>query len=314
MPVRAARLVDHGQPLLVEDVDLVQPSEGEALVDMLYAGVNPIDRYNALGRVNKDLPLPRTMGLEGVGSCAGRTVLIHGYGVGTSRDGVWSTQAVVPTDALIDVPEDVSPQDAAVMGIAGVTAWRTVTEYARVTASDRVLVLGAGGGVGSIVVAIAHAIGAEVWGQSATASKEEWIRQLGADHVVTGDAHALPAALAEHAPTVTIDPLGGAFTGAAISSMANHGRLVIFGTSADASGAVPLQDLYRKGLTIYGYAGLQTPDDIMAKSIAEALAALSDGRLRATVDSVLELDDVNTAFERLSDRSVRGNLVLHVSA
>src|ERR1700728_3177993 len=156
MSVRAARLVHHGQPLTVEDVDLAQPTKGESQVDMHYAGVNLIDRYNALGRVNTDVPLPRTMGLEGVGTSAGRTVLIHGYGVGTSRDGVWSTHAVVPTDALIDVPEGVSPQDAAVMGIAGVTAWRTVTEYAQVTASDRVLVLGAGGGVGSIVVASAH--------------------------------------------------------------------------------------------------------------------------------------------------------------
>jgi len=151
-------------------------------------------------------------------------------------------------------------------------------------------------------------------GTEGSASKQDWIRDLGADHVMVGDAEGLSAALEKHAPTVTIDPLGGEFTGAAISAMADHGRLVIFGTSADPSGTVPLQAFYRKGLTLHGYAGLQTPDSVMAKSIREALRALSDGRLRVTVDSVLELDDVNTAFVRLSDRSVRGNLVLRLSA
>jgi NADPH2:quinone reductase len=198
--------------------------------------------------------------------------------------------------------------------VAGVTAWRTVTELAQVSASDRVLVLGAGGGVGSIVVSIAQAIGAEVWGQSGTAEKQDWIRELGADHVVVGDATAVSAALEKWTPTVTIDPLGGEFTGAAVASMADHGRLVIFGTSADASGSFSLQDFYRKGITMYGYAGLKTPDDVMADRIADALHALSDGRLRITVDSVLNLDDVNTAFDRLSDRSVRGNLVLSLEA
>jgi NADPH2:quinone reductase len=306
-------LVEHGKPLRVEEVDLDPPTEDEALVEMLYAGVNPVDRYNALGRVNHEVPLPRTLGMEGVGTHEGRTVLVHGHGLGTDCNGVWSTRAVVPAEALIHVPDGISPEDAAVMGIAGVTAWRTVTELARVTASDRVLVLGAGGGVGSIVVSVAHATGAEVWGQSGNPAKEDWIRELGADHVLICDAGGLGPALGDFTPTVTIDPLGGAFTGAAVMSMETYGRLVIFGTSADASGTVPLQDFYRKGLTMYGYAGLQTPDHVMADRIADALDALASGRLRVTVDSVLGLEDVNTAFERLSDRAVRGNLILSLS-
>jgi NADPH2:quinone reductase len=130
---------------------------------------------------------------------------------------------------------------------------------------------------------------------------------------MTCGADGLGDALGGTSPTVTIDPLGGAFTGAAISAMATHGRLVIFGTSSDASGDVPLQEFYRKGLTMYGYAGLQTPDDVMAASIAEALRALGEGRLRVTVDSVVALSDVNRAFDRLSARSVQGNLVLDLS-
>ncbi len=302
--------MDHHQPLKVEEVELRQTGPDEVVVDMAYAGVNPVDRYNAIGRINADAPLPRTLGMEGVGIYQGRTVLLHGHGLGTSRDGLWSNQAVVPADALIDVPKDVSTREAAVIGVAGVTAWRTVTEFAKVTSADRVLVLGAGGGVGSIAISVAHAIGAEVWGHTGGEAKKEWIQELGADHVVTGDADGIGTALEKVAPTVTIDPLGGPFTGAAVSVMAVHGRLVIFGTSVEPNGNMPLQDLYRKGITIYGYAGLQTPDDVMAQRITDALEALGDGRLRISVDSELGLNDVNTAFDRLSDRSVRGNLVL----
>jgi NADPH:quinone reductase-like Zn-dependent oxidoreductase len=142
MGTTAARLVKHDKPLVIEDIELGPPAAGERLVKMHYGGINPVDRYNAIGRVNADAPLPRTLGMEGVGTSGERMVLIHGHGLGTNRDGVWSTEAVVPADALIEVPTGVSTQNVAAMGVAGVTAWRTVTELAKVDASDRVLVLG----------------------------------------------------------------------------------------------------------------------------------------------------------------------------
>jgi NADPH2:quinone reductase len=95
--------------------------------------------------------------------------------------------------------------------------------------------------------------------------------------------------------------------------MAARGRLVLFGTSADPEGEVPLQSLYRKGLRILGYAGLLESDEVMAKSIGDALRALAEGRLSVEIDSILPLDQVNEAFDRLTDRSVRGNLVLDLT-
>ena len=93
---RAARLVEHGQPLRVEEVDLVGPSADEVVVTMQYAGVNPVDRYGALGRTAPDGPVPRTLGVEGVGTVDGRTVVLHGGGLGTTRDGLWATAAGPP--------------------------------------------------------------------------------------------------------------------------------------------------------------------------------------------------------------------------
>lgn len=309
----AARLVRHGEPLRVEEVALPEPGPDEVLVELAYAGMNPVDRYGAEGRVAADGPVPRTLGTEGVGRVAGRPVLVHGYGVGTGRDGLWAGAAVVPAAALVDVPEGVDLVAAAAMGVAGVTAWRVVTELGGVTADDRVLVLGASGGVGSIAVSVARGLGAEVWGQTTRDDNVRWIADRGAGRVVVAAADRLAEATADWEPTVVIDPLGDGYTGAAVEAMAPRGRLVIFGTSADPRGELPLQALYRKGLVIRGYGGLIEPDEVVAGAIADALRALVDGRLQVPVDGVVPLADVNGALERLASHGVRGKLVLDLA-
>src|SRR4051794_15161097 len=105
--VPAARLHRHGKPLRVEDVDLPDPGEGEVRVELRFAGVNPVDRYAAEGRVAADAPLPRTLGGEGSGLLDGTPVLVTGGGVGTIRDGVWAGAAVVPETAVVPLPDGV---------------------------------------------------------------------------------------------------------------------------------------------------------------------------------------------------------------
>lgn len=310
MRTRAARLTAHGAPVVVEEVEVPEPGPGEVLVEMVHGGVNPVDRYVALGLVAPETPLPRTLGVEGAGTVDGRRVVLHGHGLASRRDGLWSGYAVVPEAAAVDVPRGVDLLAAAAMGVAGVTAWRAVSELARVTAGDRVLVLGASGGVGSMIVSLARSLGATVWGQTGAEGKAAWVRAHGADHVVVADADGLVRAAAELAPTVVFDPLGGGFTGAAVALLEAHGRLVTFGTSAGTDGTVPLQALYRKGLTVLGYGGLIEPDEVLAQGIAAALRAVEQGRLQVTVDEVLPLDAVNDAFDQLAERRVQGKLVL----
>lgn len=305
--IRAARLVAHGEPLQVQRVELPDPGHGQVRVEMAYAGVNPVDRYAALGRVGADMALPRTIGVEGVGRLDGRWVAVRGQGL-------WAEAAVVSDDEPIDVPDAVSPERAAALGVAGVTAWCTVTELAQVSAADRVLVLGAAGGVGSMVLSLVHSIGAEVWGQTGRADRAERISASGAHRaVVVPDASGLAAAAAELAPTVVFDPLGDGYTGAAIEAMAEHGRLVLFGTSADARGEVPLQTLYRKGLSVLGYGGLIADRASLRRGMRAALAAVGDGRMEVRVDAVLGLERVNEALERLARRDVDGKLVLDLA-
>ncbi len=308
----AARLVRHGAPLRIEDVDLPEPGAGEVRVDLAFGGVNPVDRYTAQGTVAPDGPVPRTLGGEASGHVDGRPVLVAGAGLGARRDGVWATAAVVPQASVVPLPDGVELRDAAAMGVAGLTAWNVLSD-AGVGEGDRVLVLGASGGVGQVVVSLAASLGAQVCGQTGNAGKVDAVRRQGADRVVVADAGALGDAVAGFAPTVVVDPLGGGFTGAALRLLQTHGRLVLFGTSADSEGTLPLQQLYRKGLRVFGYAGLLLSDDARRAGLASALDALADGRLRVTVDRVVRLDEVDEAFRLIVDRAVTGKVLLDLS-
>ena len=310
MRVTAARLVQHGQPLQVEELELGEPGEQEAILEVAYSGVNPVDMYGAQGLVAPDAPVPRTLGTEGAGIVEGRRVMVRGYGLGTIRDGLWATAAIVPRGALIDVPDGVDLRAAAAMGIAGVTAWRTVTEVAQVSADDTMLVLGAKGGVGSIVVSLAHGIGAAVVGQTGEAENHDWLKAHGADYVVVTDAAGLAEALSDLRPTVVFDGLGGEFTGAAVEVLQPYGRLVLYGASAGPEGLVPLRTLYRKSITIRSYAGLLASDEDLTAAIRQALPAAAAGRMTVPIDAAIPLAQVNDAFERIRRRTVRGKLVL----
>src|SRR5579872_2360162 len=204
---RAARLVELGKPLRVEDVGLPEPGPDEVVVDLAFAGVNPVDRYIAEGRLAADGPLPRTLGSEASGHLGAKPVLAFGAELGAQRDGIWAEGAVVPRELVYDLPPGVSLDEAAAMGIAGLTAWNVIG-LAEVSAADRVLVLGASGGVGLPLVSLAASAGATVRGQTGSESKAAAVRAMGAESVVVTDAGGLAASAADFRPTVVIDSLG----------------------------------------------------------------------------------------------------------
>ena len=308
---RAARLVEHGKPLEIQDVDLREPGPDEVVVELLFAGVNPIDRTLAEGRIATDAPLPRTPGSEGSGRLEGEPVLVFSSALGTERDGTWAEAVVVPREFVFDVPEGADMQEVAAMGVAGLTAWNVVN-LAEVAKGDRVLVLGASGGVGLPVVGLAASAGAAVWGQTSSEDKAEAVRARGAERVVVTDAAGLADSIRDFRPTVVIDPLGNGFTAVALLAMEPRGRLVLFGTSAGAEATLQLRELYRNRLCVFGYGGLRLTNEERRKGLEAALEALASGRLRIPIGRVWPLEDVNRALESLADRSVTGKAILQV--
>jgi NADPH:quinone reductase len=308
--IRAARLPAHTAPLCLEQVPLREPGSDEVIVELAAAGVNPVDRYAALGLVATDGPLPRTLGGEGAGWLDGVPVAVaSGGGLGSVEDGTWAEAVVVARDRVIPLDASVDLFAAAALGVAGITAYKTVVEIGEVTAGDRVLVLGAAGGVGLPAVSLALAAGAHVVGQVGSAEKAETVRAFGADAVVA-DAASLAEAVGDLRPTVVIDPLGAAFTAAALSVLAPRGRHVLFGTSAGSQSEIALQPLYRGSQRLLGYGGLGlTADERHAGALA-AGAALAAGRMRIHVGRVIALSEVAGLFEALTDRSLAGKLIV----
>jgi NADPH:quinone reductase len=309
MSVRAARLIEHGLPLEVQQVELPTPADDEVLVELAYAGVNPVDGYNAAGKVNADGPLPRTLGAEAVGHVDGVPVVVAGRGLGSVRDGVFAEAAVVPRDALVEIPDGVELHEAAGVGIVGLTAF-SIVEIAEIGPQDRVLVLAGSGSVGLAAISYAVSKGAQVWGQTSTQTKADAITTVGALHAVVSDAAGLTAAVQAFEPTVVLDSLAGEFTAAALAALVPYGRLVLFGGSAGPEGTIALLQLYRRQQRILTYGGLIATTPERREGIAGALAAIADGKLRIHIGAERSLDEVNDAFALVANRQAIGKVIL----
>lgn len=317
---RAVRLMAPGARPQLVDVELSDPAAGEVLVAVDHAGVNPIDTYAVAGTVGDLSGLPRTLGVEGTGLVGDTRVVVSGAGLGLTRDGTWAGAVVAPRDAVVELPPGVDPAQAGALGTAGVTAHEVVHRLARIGPGDRVLVLGAAGGVGTVAVQLAKLAGATVLGQVGSPAKRDLVADLGADAVLVADAASLAGRLAAvgavgaAGPTVVLDPLGGGFLAAVVDGAEPDTRIVSYGASAGGEATIPVRAFYRKGLRLLGYAGVSTTAERRAAALRSLAAELAAGRLRIVVADVVALDRVDEAIARLRDRSVQGKIVLDTRA
>jgi len=258
-------------------------------------------------------PLPRVLGVEAAGSADGARVLVTGAGLALTRDGVWAQRAVVPRAAVLPVPEGVGLRKAACVAIAGVTAHTCLVDLAQVRPGERVLVLGASGGVGLAAASLAAGYGAVVLAHTGSPDKADALRSLGASEVVDAGPERLAEAVRGLRPDVVVDALGGAVTAAVLSALGPFARHVLFGTTTGPRAEIELQVVYRKDMRLLGYSVLSTPDLQRRESAARTLRALADGRMRLPVSRVLPLDEGAVVFDALADRTRVGKLVLDLA-
>ncbi len=313
--MRAIQIDTFNGPLSVKEVSDPVAAEGELLVTLTHAAINPLDVWTCQGNFAAITKLPHTPGAEGLGKDAdGALGVVSGAGVGIARQGTYAEAIAVPAAAWVRVPEGADPAQAVSMSVAGITAYQSVRSLAKTTSDDVVLVLGASGGVGSVAAQIARNIGATVLGQTSTASKSGAVEQTGAEVIVAVDGDGLTAALGNRKVSVVIDGLGGTFTSAAIGVMAPFGRLVNYGTSAGVDVTLQMRNLYRNGITLMGYTGLLLKPDERAAALAELFADLAAGRISVAIDEILPLSGAGEAHRRILAKEVVGKLVLDVRA
>jgi NADPH:quinone reductase len=309
--MRAARLHTIGGTLEIDELADPLPGPGEHIVDIAYASVNPLDVWISQGSVGAAASnLPWTPGTEATGHVDGRPVLVRGGGLGVMRPGLYCSRIAVHDYCLVPVADGLDLAQVAAMPVAGITAWQALHGRAQITADDRVLVLGASGGVGALAIQLAKAAGATAWGQTGSSAKVEGIKANGADHVVVTGADGLESAVESFQPTVILDALGGPFTDAAIGAIDNKGRLVVYGTSNAERVSINLRRLYRKGVSLLGYAGLVDTADEQRIALDTLLAMMAAGTLRVPVGDVLPLSAAAVAHARILGRRVEGKIVL----
>jgi NADPH2:quinone reductase len=199
-----------GGPEVLEFVTVESPTsanlaEDEVLVRVAFAGVNPIDVMTRRGggmAAAGIVSLPLTPGWDLAGTVEAVGSEVHEFGIGQRVYGMarfpkagsaYAQQAVVPALDLLATPDAFSDEEAAAFPMAALTAWQALRDTASVQPGERVLITGAGGGVGHLAVQLAHHLGAEVI-TVASAGKHPWLQQLGADVTVDyTDPNALSA-------------------------------------------------------------------------------------------------------------------------
>lgn len=289
-----------------------EPGGDGVVVELRYAGLNPLDVRLCRGAMDRGLRLPMVPGTEGVGEVGGRPVLVYGRGVGTARSGTFAERASVPEEALRPLPPGLDPVQAAAMATAGVTAWNLVNTQASVGSGDEVLVLGAGGGVGVILVQLVRATGARVLAQTASPQKADALRALGVEAIVVPAPGDLRPALDGTRPSLVFDGLGGDFTGAAIGAMKGGGTAYVYGASAGATGTVDLLALYRGSARVVGYASMREPGEHVDRAVADLVSGIESGGLVIPIHEVVPLHRFEAACRALEERRVFGKIVLDV--
>lgn len=307
--MRAITVESYGAPLVLGEVADAVASNGQEVLDVVLASVNPLDIWVSRGNFAGVTPQPHVPGVEGVGRRSDGSLAIVS-GVGVANWGTYAQRVAAPTAALVPVPEGVDVQQAASISVAGITAWMCVEALAGVTAADTVLVLGASGGVGAVALQLARNLGATVIGQTSSGAKTAGIEAHGVRAVVAPDAASLGAALEGTTPSVVIEGLGGTFTGACVDLVGPAARIVNFGTSSDTAVAFDMRTFYRKGTKLLGYAGLLIVPEQRTRAYESLFSAIAAGKLHVPVDAVLPLGDAGEAHRRILDKQVEGKLLL----
>ncbi|MGI5283765.1 alcohol dehydrogenase catalytic domain-containing protein [Nonomuraea polychroma] len=200
--MRAARIHRFGDASMIrqDEVPTPRPGPGEVLVEVAATSFNPSEvglRSGLLPEVFQ-ATLPHTLGWDVSGTVvetvAGVTTLAPGDRVFGMVSGAAAEYAVAPAEVLVKAPESIPLADAAAIPVAGLTAWQAIFEHARITPEQRVLINGAGGGVGRFAVPLAKLAGAHVTATAGPRSADA-VRRTGADEVVDYTEAPLPGGM-----------------------------------------------------------------------------------------------------------------------
>jgi NADPH:quinone reductase len=318
--MRAIRFEAFGDPsvLKLEQVPIPAADESTAVVRVLAASINPSDVKNVAGAM-KETSLPRIPGRDfagvvqaGPAKWIGAEVWGTGGDTGFTRDGTHAELIAVPVASLRRKPEALSFDQAASVGVNYMAAWGGI-EAAGLKVGEIVLLIGAGGGVGSAAAQIARRIGARVIGADKHAPHPDAPILAVAEKLIIG-AEDLPAeiraATGGKGADVVFDLVGGVMFRSALDSLALRGRLVEIAATGQREVSFDLVDFYRNESRLFGVNTLER--DLTAS--AEVLDALTPGfdagdYHAAPIAQTFALDKAQEAYRKVA-AGASGRIVL----
>lgn len=325
---------------LEEDLPRPDPGEGEVQVRLHAAALNHLDIWVRRGWPGLRLDMPHIGGADGAGTISAvgpavtgfaegaRVVICPGFAtaadeftrrgqhslsprfsiLGESRSGTFAEYVTVPSEALMEMPEDADFEATAAVPLVFLTAWRMLITQARLRPGESVLVVGAGGGVNSAAIQIARLAGAEVFALTSSPEKMERARNLGADHVFDyrdGDWSTwIKEMTRKRGVDVVVDNVGKATFQDSLKVLCRGGRLLTVGNTSGPKVEVDIRFIFSKQLHIIG-STMGTPEEFH-----QVMTQVWAGKLSAVIDRVLPLAEGREAHLLLEQGVQFGKVVL----
>jgi NADPH:quinone reductase-like Zn-dependent oxidoreductase len=308
-----------GGPDVLEIVDEPDPSAedleaDQVLVRVSFAGVNPVDAKTRAGKGVSSLmgELPFTVGWDLAGTVASVGAHVTDLSVGDRVFGMsrfpyqaaaYAQFAIVAAADLVPTPDQLSDENAAALPLASLTAWQQLVRTAGVTRGDRVLIHGAGGGVGHLAVQIAHDIGATVLVTASTA-KHDWLKQLGADQAIDYATENFVDILRDDRVDVVLDLVSGPTVADSFEITKPGGVVIVVPES--------MSDSLRAAAAAAGVRVEAPPVHLDRESLIELADLAARGQLVPTVSRTYPLDQVRDAHESIEHGHTLGKTVLSI--
>jgi alcohol dehydrogenase len=333
--VKAAVIYEHGGPGSIRyeaDFPDPRPAPNEVLVRVKAATMNYHDIFTRRGMPGIRLNMPCIMGIDFAGEIVevgadvkdwkpGQAVLVDpvdriaGGLMGETRPGGFAELCCVRDYMLVPKPEGLSYEEAAALPAAYGTAQRMLHTIGGIKAREKVLVLGASGGVGNCCVQLAKLAGCEVIACASSPEKLARLRELGADHVIDYRKEDFTKAIYaryskphrrtfEGGVDVVVNFTGGDTWVPSLKVLHRQGRLLTCGATAGFDPKEDLRFIWSFELRILGSNGWSREDVLAVVGLA------SSGKLKPVIDRVLPLADINEAFRVLEEREAFGKVVV----
>lgn len=316
---------------IVADKAIPQVTTGHVLIRVGASSFNYHDVFTVKGMPGIKVPLPVVIGLDLAGTVAelgdgvdgwqvGDRVLVNplkpGVGLmGEMVDGGMEEYALVDARQLIKLPPTVSFEQAAALPVAYGTAHRMLVTHQTVKAGDRVLILGASGGVGTASVILAKLLGAEVIACAGSDEKGQALKALGADHVLNyRDTDFSKWAIGQYGKPerrtyeggvdVVINFTGGDTWVPSLKCLKRGGTLLVCGATAGHAPAEDLRYVWSFELNIKG------SNSFYADNLVALIELIAAGHISPLIDRVLPLDRAVEGLALIRDRQVLGKVVV----